>query len=89
MKALKAHGIKSLLLASLLIGTLGWVGSGSLAADGKERHPHIRAAIRELRESKKDLLRADHDFGGHRVDAIKAVDVAIIQLETALKYDRR
>jgi hypothetical protein len=35
------------------------------------------------------LEKADHDFGGHRKEAIKAVDVAIVQLEKALKYDRK
>jgi hypothetical protein len=71
----------------------GW---GALAAftpravaEEKERHPRIRAAIRELREAKRDLEKADHDFGGHRVAAIKAVDHAIEQLEKALKYDRK
>jgi hypothetical protein len=54
-----------------------------------ERHPHIRAAIRELREAKKELEQADHDFGGHRKEAIEAVDVAIKQLEKALKFDKK
>jgi hypothetical protein len=59
------------------------------AKPDKERHPHIRAALRELREAKLELERADHDFGGHRKEAVKAIDVAIIQLDKALKYDRR
>jgi hypothetical protein len=29
---------------------------------------------------------AAHDFGGHRVDAIRATDDAIRQLEICLKY---
>ncbi|HEV2970008.1 MAG TPA: hypothetical protein VGY55_08460 [Pirellulales bacterium] len=58
-------------------------------ADELEHHPHLHRAIRELREARKELKDADHDFGGHRADAVKAVDVAIDQLETALKYDRR
>jgi hypothetical protein len=31
---------------------------------------------------------AAHDFGGHRVEALRATDVAIHQLEDCLKYDR-
>jgi hypothetical protein len=54
-----------------------------------ERHPHIHAAIRELREAKKELEKADHDFGGHRKEAIEAVNVAIKQLEKALKFDKK
>jgi hypothetical protein len=54
----------------------------------KERHPYIRAALRELRAAKKELKAAAHDFGGHRVDAINAIDEAIKQLETALQFDK-
>lgn len=86
----------------LVSGTLGLGAAGVMlstpvlmdcctaqAKEGKERHPHIRAAIRELREAKKELETADHDFGGHRKEAVEAVDVAIRQLEKALKYDKK
>jgi hypothetical protein len=58
-------------------------------ADAQERHPRIRAAIRALQEAKEEMQHADHDFGGHRVDAIRECDAAIHQLEEALRYDRR
>jgi hypothetical protein len=54
-----------------------------------EHHPHLRRSLHELREARKELQTADHDFGGHRVKAIEAVDVAIKQIEVALRYDRR
>jgi hypothetical protein len=78
-----------LLVAALLLGLGLWSGGvlGDRSAQAApERHPHIRAAIEELREAKKELERADHDFGGHRKEAIKALDEAIIQLERALKF---
>jgi hypothetical protein len=56
---------------------------------GRERHPHIRAAIRELEEAKKELQTAAHDFGGHRVEAIEAIDNALKQLRQALQYDKK
>jgi hypothetical protein len=56
---------------------------------GVERHPHIRGAIRELREAKHELETAAHDFGGHRKEAIEAVDNAIKQLQEALEYDKK
>ena len=56
---------------------------------GRERHPHIRGAIRELQEAKRELQTASHDFGGHREDAVKAVDEAIRQLQLALQYDKK
>jgi hypothetical protein len=55
----------------------------------KEAHPHIRAAIRELEASKKELQAAAHDFGGHRVDAIAAIDEAVKQLKLALANDKK
>lgn len=54
----------------------------------EEAHPEIRDAIQSLRRARNHLQHADHDFGGHRVDAIKAIDEAIEQLQTCLKYDK-
>jgi len=54
-----------------------------------ERHPAIRAAIRSLERAKDEMQHASHDFGGHRVDAIKACDEAIHQLQLALQYDKK
>ncbi|MBV9144543.1 MAG: hypothetical protein JO065_01415 [Acidobacteria bacterium] len=56
---------------------------------GREHHPHIRSAIRELQEAKRELQSASHDFGGHREDALKACDEAIRQLQQALQYDKK
>jgi hypothetical protein len=55
----------------------------------KERHPRIHKALEELREARKELKDADHDFGGHRAEAVEAIDVAIKQLELALKFDKK
>jgi hypothetical protein len=61
---------------------------GTTAADPKERHPEIREAIESLRRAKAHMEHAAHDFGGHRVDALKATDEAIHQLEECLKFDK-
>jgi hypothetical protein len=53
-----------------------------------EKHPQIREALASLRDSKQHLEHAAHDFGGHRVEAIKAIDGAIRQLEICLQYDK-
>jgi hypothetical protein len=55
----------------------------------REPHPEIRKAIAALERAKKDMQRASHDFGGHRVDALAACDKAIEQLRLALQYDKR
>ncbi len=53
-----------------------------------EHHPEIHEAIAALRRAKEHLEHAKHDFGGHRVEAIRATEEAIHQLEACLKYDR-
>jgi len=57
--------------------------------EGREHHPHIRSAIHELQEAKRELQTASRDFGGHRADAVKACDEAIHQLQLALQYDKK
>ncbi len=49
-----------------------------------EHHPHIHAAIHELREARASVNSkdADHDFWKYREDVVKAIDVAVEQLET-------
>src|SRR5579871_567293 len=56
------------------------------AARAEEHHPHIREAIKALREAKKDLKERAKIFGGHGEKALKAVDAAIEQLEKALEF---
>jgi hypothetical protein len=53
-----------------------------------EPHPEIREAIGALRRAKEHMEHAAHDFGGHRVEAIKATDEAIRQLQDCLKFDK-
>ncbi|MGB9465905.1 MAG: hypothetical protein WBR10_12415 [Candidatus Acidiferrum sp.] len=57
-------------------------------ANPAEPHPEIREALGSLRRAKEHLEHAAHDFGGHRVEAIRATDDAIRQLELCLKFDR-
>jgi hypothetical protein len=54
-----------------------------------ERHPHIHKATEELREARKELKEADHDFKGHRDEAVEDCDKAIKQLEICLKVDKK
>ena len=62
--------------------------SGQPPAAAPEQHPQIREAIASLRRAKEHLEHAAHDFGGHRVEAIRATDEAIHQLEQCLHYDK-
>ena len=50
------------------------------------KHPQIEDALRALGAAKQHLQEAAHDFGGHRVDAIRAIDEADHQLRICMQY---
>lgn len=58
------------------------------AAAAPERHPEIHDAIAALRSSREHLQHANHDFGGHRVEAIRSIDEALRQLQLCLEFDK-
>lgn len=68
--------------------TAAAAASRANATPTPEPHPEIREALESLHHAKDHLEHAAHDFGGHRVDAIRAIDEAQHQLEICLKYDR-
>lgn len=51
-----------------------------------EKHPEIEDALRALHNAKSHLEHAAHDFHGHRVDVIRAIDEAERQLRICLQY---
>jgi hypothetical protein len=59
-------------------------GISSRAASSNQRSARCGA----LRRAKEHLEHSAHDFGGHRVEALRATDEAIRQLEICLKYDK-
>ncbi len=71
------------------VPTRGSAAQSTTTATPAEPHPEIHEAIASLRHAKEHLEHAAHDFGGHRVEAIRATDEAIRQLEECLKYDRK
>lgn len=44
-------------------------------------HPHIHEALEAMRAAKHHLETAEHDFDGHRIEAIKHLDMAIHEAE--------
>ena len=55
----------------------------------KEKHPEIEAAMTHLKEAKQNLEHANHDFGGHRVTALKHVNEALEECRQALEFDKK
>jgi hypothetical protein len=90
----------TMLLTALVFPLTAWAGpkaarpapqpapAGQRGRAGGERHPEIRAAIRALERAKRHLQEAAHDFGGHRAEALEAVNKALEQLKLALQYDK-
>jgi len=56
------------------------------AAAAPNPHPQIQAPINSLQNARAHLMEASHEFGGHREDAVKAIDKAIHQLEICMQY---
>jgi hypothetical protein len=52
-----------------------------------ESHPKIRGAIAALEAAKAELEKSDGDFGGHKADAIEAVNNALKRLRLALQFE--
>ena len=50
--------------------------------------PNMEAAMINLQQAKDSLQRATIDKGGHRVKAIKAIDIAIAEVKAGIEYDR-
>ena len=69
--------------AAVAIFTLG---AATARANSRADHPRIDAAIAALTAARAELQAAPKDFGGHKADAIKAVDNALKQLNLALKF---
>jgi hypothetical protein len=69
-------------------GALALFGLVNLRASAQEPlhpHHHLHHALWELRDARKELKEAAHDFGGHRVKALVAIKDAIKNLDLALK----
>ncbi|MDE2477174.1 MAG: hypothetical protein KGO48_19115 [Alphaproteobacteria bacterium] len=65
------------------------VANAGIAEARGEKHPSIRKALEALRTARFDLEHADHDFGGHRREAMESIDRAMEQLQVALRFDVR
>ena len=74
-------------VALMFVGVISVPKTASTAPP--EPHPHIRAAMMELREAREELRTAAHDFCGHRAEAMEKTDQAVKQLQAALACDRR
>jgi hypothetical protein len=49
-------------------------------------HPKVDAAISSLQAARDNLNHAAHDFAGHRVKALRAIDNALRECNAAVRY---
>lgn len=74
-----------------ILGSLALFGLAIVVtnADGgdKKQHPHhhYHHALWELRDARKELQEAKHDFAGHKEKALAAINDAIKQIDLILK----
>jgi len=76
-------------LALLGVAIISVPRAAHTAPPPPEDYPRIRAAMSELREARHELESANHDFCGHRRDALEQTDRAIRQLQFAIDCRRR
>jgi hypothetical protein len=73
--------------SGIILGAMLSAGVMTVSAQPERlRHPRIAKAIEALEDARTYMREAAHDFGGHRVEAIRATDEAIRQLRLALAY---
>jgi hypothetical protein len=53
-----------------------------------DNHPKIREAIAALEAAKTELEQSTGDFGGHKAEAIEAVNNALKRLRLALQFEK-
>jgi hypothetical protein len=79
---------KSLPWLTLIALALLSLPQSARTAPPPERHPRIHAAMEALRVAREELKSAEHDFCGHRAEAVEQVDRAMHQLREAERCDR-
>lgn len=89
----------SLLLAVLTFGG-GAAGPGAVLAQGRKprparpatlrtlNYPKTRAAIASLEAAKAELENSNKDFGGHKQEAVNAINDALKRLRLALQFEK-
>jgi len=87
------------LLALLMAAVLGLFPQTGPAQSRKPRtskpatlkpmnYPKVRAAIASLEAARSEFEQTDKDFGGHRKEAIEALDNALKKLRLALQFEK-
>jgi hypothetical protein len=74
------------MICGIVLGIALSAGVNLFAQNERAMHPRIAAAIAALRDARDYMVKAPHDFGGHKAAAVRACDDAIRELNLALAY---
>jgi hypothetical protein len=77
--------MRTLQTSLAILAVVAAMGVNSAQAD----QPHMRKALEHLRAARVQLMKASHDKGGWRKQAIANVDRAIADTERGMAFDRR
>jgi hypothetical protein len=92
--------MKRLLTVLLFVVLLAWTPARAAPTHAQARsvararrtraggHPKIREAIAALEAARAELEQESGDFGGHKADAVEAVNNALKRLRLALQFDK-
>jgi hypothetical protein len=76
-------------ISGIVLGVVLCTGITLFGQNERAMHPRIANAITALRDARDYMQSAPHNFGGHKMAAIRATDEAIRQLSFALQYRGR
>ncbi|HEY2707711.1 MAG TPA: hypothetical protein VGI95_06630 [Caulobacteraceae bacterium] len=73
--------------AAMAVGILAInLGAGYGVSVAQVHQPHMQNAMADLQAAKAELVAAEADKGGHRVNAINLVNQAIYQVNQGIAY---
>lgn len=68
----------------VLFMVVGLIIGGAIGGYAMIHEPHMEYALYHHIEAKAQLEMAEHDKGGHRVDAIKLINLAIAEVKKSI-----
>jgi len=74
-------GIKTGLGVAALAATMT---AGIFIGQALAAQPHMHAALEDLRAARSELSAAEHNKGGHRVEALRLTNAAIAEAEAGV-----
>lgn len=82
---MKKHLKSGLLVGSLAVMVAAGVCIGQAMGMARPPQPHMEAALSYLQSARSELLMAEHNKAGHRVEALRLTDAAIAETRAGIE----